>query len=298
MPKGDKDVLKADLEDGYTPIANLILEVLAMARMSGVQKGICLFLFRRTYGWGIKEDEISLKEFAEAVDSSSSYVSKQLKQLIKWNVIVRTSYNPGKTPTYTFNTRVADWDKGCVNIQGLNKCAIQGLYKCAIQGLNECARVDKAPSLDNQPSEPPLNKDLNKDKEKENIYSISAQKIFSIWNQQNIVIHKKLTRDINKATDKAVTVYGLENVILAIQRYAQVFSDKDYFFDYKWTLAKFLSQKNALPDFLDEGDKWLNYQLFKHQQLGKNKARAAPSRVDQRSGEEESADVDWGWTKT
>ena len=40
MPKGDRDILKADLEDGYTPIANLILEALALAKMSGVQKGI------------------------------------------------------------------------------------------------------------------------------------------------------------------------------------------------------------------------------------------------------------------
>lgn len=165
MPKGDRDILKADLEDGYTPIANLILEALALAKMSGVQKGICLFLFRRTYGWGIKEDEISLREFAEAVDSSSSYVSKQLKQLIEWNVISRTRYNPGKTPTYAFNTRVADWDKGCINVQGLNECTIQGLYKCTKVGLNERARVDKVPGLDNPPSEPPLKKDINKVKE-------------------------------------------------------------------------------------------------------------------------------------
>lgn len=293
MPKGDRDVLKADLEDGYTPIANLILEALAIARMSGIQKGICLFLFRRTYGWGIKEEEISLKEFAEAVDSSSSYVSKQLKQLIEWNVIVRTSYNPGKTPAYTFNTRVADWNKGCINIQGLHECTIQGLYKCTRVGLNECARVDKAPCLDNPSSEPHLKKELNKDKD--NIYSISVQKIFSIWNQQNIVIHKELTPEINKSADKAIKLYGLDNVIIAIQRYAQVFWDKDYFFDYKWTLVKFLSQKNALPDFLDEGDKWLNYQLFKHQQQVQNKTRAAPIRVDTRSGGEDAIEYPDNW---
>ena len=79
MAKGDREILKADLDDGYTPLANLILEALAMAKMSGVQKGLCMFLFRRTYGWGIKEDEITLKEFAEGVNSSISYVSKQLK---------------------------------------------------------------------------------------------------------------------------------------------------------------------------------------------------------------------------
>lgn len=148
MAKGDREILKADLDDGYTPLANLILEALAMAKMSGVQKGLCMFLFRRTYGWGIKEDEITLNEFAEGVNSSISYVSKQLKQLIEWNVIIRTKYEPGKTPTYTFNTRVAQWDKGCIDVQGLNEKIKQGLYKCSKQGLNKQARVEHSETID------------------------------------------------------------------------------------------------------------------------------------------------------
>ncbi len=163
MPKGDREILKADIEDGYTPLANLILEALAMAKISGVQKGICMFLFRRTYGWGIKEDSISLKEFAEAVDTSASYVSKQLKQLIEWNIIIRTSYEPGKVPAYTFNTRVEQWYKGCINVQGLNEKTKQGLYKCARVPLSICARVDNPQSLDTTDVKGCLNKYINKD---------------------------------------------------------------------------------------------------------------------------------------
>ena len=51
MPKGDKEILKADPEDGTTPIANLLLEAVAIARLSGKEKGIILYLWRRTYGW-------------------------------------------------------------------------------------------------------------------------------------------------------------------------------------------------------------------------------------------------------
>lgn len=143
----DSEKLKADIEDGYTKISNLILEVLALAKMTGVQKGLCMFLFRRTYGWGQKEDEISLKEFAKATDSSKSYVSKQLKKLIKKKIILRTKNEPGKTPAYKFNTRVEQWDKGCVDTQQLNKNATQGLYKRTTQGLNK----DTTPE---QPSTP------------------------------------------------------------------------------------------------------------------------------------------------
>ena len=153
MAKGDREILKADIDDGYTTIANLLLEALAMAKMTGVQKGICLFLVRRTYGWGQKEDAITLKEFAQACGTSPSYVSRQLKELIRWNVIKRVSYKPGKTPVYTFNTRVAQWDKGCMDVQGLRDSAIQGLYNCARVGFNNRARVEQGQTLDATGSE-------------------------------------------------------------------------------------------------------------------------------------------------
>lgn len=148
MAKGDRENFKADTEDGYTRIADLLLEALAMAKLNGVQKGICLFLWRRTYGWDQKEDQISLKEFAQACDTSEPYISRQLKQLIQWKVIIRTSYEPGKVPGYTFNTRVAQWDKGCIKVQGLSECAIQGLYICA--------RVNQDSALEPQGIELPL----------------------------------------------------------------------------------------------------------------------------------------------
>ncbi len=148
MAKGDREILKADIDDGYTTIANLLLEALAMAKMTGVQKGICLFLVRRTYGWGQKEDAITLKEFAQACGTSPSYVSRQLKELIRWNVIKRVSYKPGRTPVYTFNTRVAQWDKGCTDVQGLNNGAIQGLYNRARVPFNNRARVVQGQTLD------------------------------------------------------------------------------------------------------------------------------------------------------
>ena len=148
MADSNNSKLKADIEDGYTKISNLILEVLAIADLTGVQKSICLFLFRRTYGWDKKEDRISLKEFAQATGSSKSYVSRQLKELIKNKVILRTKNEPGKTPTYTFNTRVEQWDKGCVSTQQLNKNTTQGLYKRTTQGLCKRTTPEQPSSTD------------------------------------------------------------------------------------------------------------------------------------------------------
>jgi hypothetical protein len=38
-----------------------------------------------------------------------------------------------------------------------------------------------------------------------------------------------------------------------------MYHDKNYFFSYKWTLIEFLTRSNGLPEFLDNGNKWVNY---------------------------------------
>lgn len=93
------------------------------------------------------------------------------------------------------------------------------------------------------------------EKEDKNIYS----ELLSFWNQQKITVHRKLTEDIVKAIDTTLKVHTKEEIMQAIARYAQIYHDKDYFFSYNWTLVNFLKQKNALPDFLDDGQKWLSY---------------------------------------
>jgi len=94
MPKGDRLKLKADPEDGTTPIANLLLEAVAMAKITGLQKGAILYLWRRTYGWvedgqRVKERKITLTEWKNALDSSPSRLSKALSSLETSNIIER-----------------------------------------------------------------------------------------------------------------------------------------------------------------------------------------------------------------
>ena len=83
--------------------------------------------------------------------------------------------------------------------------------------------------------------------------------IFNIWNKANIIEHRELTSNIQKAIEKALKLYTLEDVEKCITRYSQVVNDKTYYFDYKWTLQQFLSRKEGMPEFMDDGGKWLNY---------------------------------------
>lgn len=257
MPKGDREILKADIEDGYTTIANLLIEALAYSTLSGKQIGICLFVIRKTYGWDRKDAEITLSEFAQACGSDESYISKQLKQLIKLNVVVRTNYQPGKTPTYSLNTRVAQWDKGCLNVQGLTECAKQGLYKQTRVGLSKCARVVHIKPVGGVGEAGSLQPDLKKDYKKKDIYSV-----FDHWNSKNIIKHRELTQAIQSAINARLEHYSTETLLEAIDNYAFVLESEEHFFSYKWPIKDFLNPRN-LDRFLSESNPLSNFKKDK-----------------------------------
>jgi hypothetical protein len=123
----------------------------------------------------------------------------------------------------------------------------------------------------------------------ENIYSLSAHKVFTAWNSQGIIAHQELTPDIAKAIEAAVQTHGIEKILLSIERYAQIYKDANYFFSYKWSLLKFLKQKNALPDFLNGGCKWEDYV---------SRSRDGPGGAQTNKTGEEGENIDWGFQKT
>jgi len=94
----DDRILEADCENGYTRVANLILEALPLVTMNGTQHGICLFIWRRTFGWHRDHDAIPLGGFADACGTNKSYISKQLKDLLNKRIIRRVEFERGKIP--------------------------------------------------------------------------------------------------------------------------------------------------------------------------------------------------------
>lgn len=125
MPKGDRLKLKADPEDGTTPIANLLLEAVAMAKLSGLQKGCILYLWRQTYGWlgedgrRLKEAKITLTEWAKALDSTSPRLSHTLAELENKSIIKRRMADAWGGYFYCLNTDISHWNSNCVNLSKL-----------------------------------------------------------------------------------------------------------------------------------------------------------------------------------
>lgn len=89
--------------------------------------------------------------------------------------------------------------------------------------------------------------------------STSISNIFSYWNDKHIIPHRKLTEEIIKAIEKALKVYSEEEIKTYIDRYAKVIGETGYFWNYKWALKDFLTRKEGISSFTDEGSKWINY---------------------------------------
>lgn len=77
---------------------------------------------------------------------------------------------------------------------------------------------------------------------------IVAQKkaLFDYWNEQKIVVHKRMTSEIATELGRALKNYSFEELKAAIDFYTTILEpgkkedEKDYFWSYKWNLYEFL----------------------------------------------------------
>ncbi len=154
MPKGDRLKLKADPEDGTTPIANLLLEAVAMAKISGLQTRAIIFLWRETYGWvgedgkRKKEAKIPLSEWARALDSGSSRLSHALGELENMKIINRRLADAWGGYYYSLNTNIAKWNSDSINLSKLAEQASVAYFGTIDQNAT-IPQTDNSCDIDN-----------------------------------------------------------------------------------------------------------------------------------------------------
>lgn len=95
------------LENGYTKIANEIMNALVAYRIPGEQMQCLLFIIRKTYGFNKKEDAISNKQFCDATGLKRSSVCRAINGLIDKNIVSKKANKV--VPTYRFNKNYSKW---------------------------------------------------------------------------------------------------------------------------------------------------------------------------------------------
>lgn len=77
----------ADLDDGYTRIANELLEAIASADLTARQLKLMLAYIRKTYGFNKKSDRIADEQIAQLTGLSRQNVNKAKKELLSMNCL-------------------------------------------------------------------------------------------------------------------------------------------------------------------------------------------------------------------
>ena len=97
--------MSPQLENGYTKIANEVLDNIAKAKLNGTQFRILMVVWRSTYGWDKKEFKLSESFLANATGIHKQQIKRELKEMLKLGLLVEV-----EKPT--FNTsRVIGFNK-------------------------------------------------------------------------------------------------------------------------------------------------------------------------------------------
>lgn len=107
------------LENGFTPISNEILEAVSGASLNGTQLRILLLLWRNSYGFHRKECSLPLSYLEKMLKGSKSTIARQIRRLAEAGVINETTKKgDGHTPKiYSFNKNYKTWKCGAAPIE-------------------------------------------------------------------------------------------------------------------------------------------------------------------------------------
>jgi phage replication O-like protein O len=278
-------------EHGYTPIANELLEKIALLPLNGSQMRIVCVVWRYTYGFSRKSHELSEGFISKCTGISRRHISTELNKLIS-NKIITEITPPTKTRsrTVSFNKDYDKWGYRTTVQQGVEQIfntpieesfntPVEQQFNTPIEELfntqNGENQNKKPANADNSNADvgvlnnsSPGEQLFNQDKQiyiyKTNNKTIYKE-IFNYYISKKIVEHKKMTAEMEKDIDKALKDNSVEEIKTAIDHYAEAYHDKSFeFCSYAWGIHELFTRKEGYKRFLDDGSKWLNY--LKHKE--------------------------------
>lgn len=166
----------AEVEDGYTRLANALYEELIGADLTKNQSKVAHAICRKTYGYGKKMDRISDSQLAQITRLPRQKVNKAKNKLIAMKVILREGQQIGP------NKNIEEWQ-------------IEG---CHYSGDNVTALVTKSVTKTVtalSPKQGHTKETITKEKE---IIKTLCPKVFGLSVKNHLTVTKKPTRHSRK----------------------------------------------------------------------------------------------------
>lgn len=108
-------------ENGYTAIANEIMDALISVDLSGQDFKIALLIIRKTYGFNKCEDAVSLSQMMNATGMSKVRCSQVVNRLQLMKILTVTENINGIGKKYKFNKDFDIWETINKNVNRLEK---------------------------------------------------------------------------------------------------------------------------------------------------------------------------------
>jgi phage replication O-like protein O len=165
------------LENGYTKIANEILERLALTKLSPTQFRLILVIWRYTYGYNRKDHAMSLSFLSEATGVHKQRVKQELDELIEKNIIIVTEEGTFSKPRkLAFNKDYDTWRLQSTKESTVSKTAYTTVSRNADTTVSESAYSTVSETAYSTVSNSAyqeiknINKNINKNLNKNNDY--------------------------------------------------------------------------------------------------------------------------------
>ncbi|PXW23388.1 replication protein [Paraburkholderia caballeronis] len=131
------------LENGFTRIANEILDALIAARLTARQWAVAMAVIRKTYGFNKKEDDIGLSQIAEMTGIAKAHVSVAVRDLVDRQIMTREAGKFGHR--LGINKRYKTW-------KGVTESVTPKADQPEAQGVTESVTVEAAsPDIPDMP---------------------------------------------------------------------------------------------------------------------------------------------------
>lgn len=127
-------------ENGYTPVANEILEQIALLPLNGTQFRILLIVWRYTYGFARKNHELSVGFISKALSCNKKQVQREIDRLIDWKIIIvekEASFNSARSVSFNKDYTAYQLEgRELIRLQVTNQTMEQGANPLPREGAN------------------------------------------------------------------------------------------------------------------------------------------------------------------
>lgn len=186
-------------ENGFTAIANEILEHTYSAKLTVTQLKIIMAIWRYTYGFREKQHNLSLSFLAKAIGTNRNFISRELSKLCEMKIINKI-LKTQQGQVLQFNKNYDEWVLSSRGVVQTDNC-YPNRQQSVIQTDNRVL------------SKQITNKETSKEKLKENIYCAFFD---SVW---ELYPNKKGKSKVNKNSIKDLQKLGFEKVKQSIDAY-------------------------------------------------------------------------------